>query len=469
VGAAADSTAERLRTCLRWCLRAGLVLSPLPFGGVEPWAVVSLEVWAGCLGALALAILVREPVGLTRAVRALIVPAAGLVCIGVVQLVPLPRPWVTAIGLQAADMRPAVGEFVPGVAAHLTPSSIEAPLTLDATLRLATYLLIAVAAAVAVRTSSHLRQVALAVALSGAFQALYGSVEYLSGHNHIFGYAKTYFLDSATGTFINRNHFAGYLAMALPLALALAFEKGSTTHGGWRRRFVALSEPWGLRKLVGAGAAFLIWTGVVLSYSRGGMIVAVAAVGLAVFALVPSKRRLQTFGLILILPVGWFLWQEVRAPAERFAAPREEVVSIGGRLPTWRVTSTLVASAPLLGSGLGTFRPAFEAHRTADVKAGWDHAHNDWLESAAEAGVPGTLLLLILLFRLATRRLEPPEGGREPAAIAWCITASIAGIALYSALDFCLRIPANAVLLAALVGLAVRAVPARAGPPRLAR
>ena len=56
---------------------------------------------------------------------------------------------------------------------------------------------------------------------SAVFQSLYGAGELLSGRNQIFAFAKVYHLDSATGTFINRNHYAEYLAAILPFAMGL--------------------------------------------------------------------------------------------------------------------------------------------------------------------------------------------------------------------------------------------------------
>jgi len=63
------------------------------------------------------------------------------------------------------------------------------------------------------------RRIFLAVFGAGLFQALYGSYEYLTGHQHIFGYAKRFYTDSATGTYINQNHYAGALELAVRYAL----------------------------------------------------------------------------------------------------------------------------------------------------------------------------------------------------------------------------------------------------------
>ena len=93
--------------------------------------------------------------------------------------------------------------------------------------------------------------------LIAAIQALYGATEYLSHHQHIFGYSKKHYLDSATGTFINRNHFAAYLAMGLPFALGPLIGGRVSLFGGgtWRERFVRLSDSSNLLALLCGSAA----------------------------------------------------------------------------------------------------------------------------------------------------------------------------------------------------------------------
>ena len=68
--------------------------------------------------------------------------------------------------------------------------------------------------------ASRRRVVTWLVAL-GTFEALYGLVQYLTGWQRIFGYVKKYNLEEATGTYINRNHFAGFLEMVIPFGVAL--------------------------------------------------------------------------------------------------------------------------------------------------------------------------------------------------------------------------------------------------------
>jgi hypothetical protein len=61
------------------------------------------------------------------------------------------------------------------------------------------------------------------LSLSELFEAFYGLIQYLTDWQQIFTYVKKFDLEEATGTYINRNHYAGLLEMILPFSLALLF------------------------------------------------------------------------------------------------------------------------------------------------------------------------------------------------------------------------------------------------------
>ena len=160
----------------------------------------------------------------------------------------------------------------------------------------------------------------LVIAASGTFQAVYGSVEYLTGHQHIFGYAKEFYVQQATGTFINRNHFASYLAMTLPMAMGvMLFGIREAPRGlSWRQRIVASMEPRHLAIPFAGLAIVAMWIGVFLSYSRGGLAAALLATAIVSFAATGGRARIVLLAL-LVLPAAFLSWKEVQAPGERLA------------------------------------------------------------------------------------------------------------------------------------------------------
>ncbi len=461
-------TESTARAVLHVALLALLVWTPLPFGAVRPGAVLLLELHAALLGIVSLWVLKDDPAGLPPAARQVLALSGVVLAVGVLQIVPLPASWATAIAPQAAEARAAIAPLLGSAATAPAPLSIEPQATLDALLRFASYVLVGLAAAVALDTPARLRQAAFVLAASGAFQALYGATEYLSGHQHIFGYAKRFYTDEASGTFINRNHFAAYLAMTLPLALALALALGARrAHAsGARGRVARLLEPGGVGLALASVAVASIWIGVVLSYSRAGFAVALAATVACVLAATKNVRApARVAAALLLLPTVVLLLQEVRAPGERFAASEEELRTLGGRVEVWRVGLDIATDHLVLGTGLGTFESAFAPRRPAGVELRWTHAHSDWLEAAIEGGLPVLCAVGAIAIVVGRHLLRAARG-----ALVAGLAASLVAIALHSVVDFPLRIPAVAVLAAVVIGaaLACEADPhPRARPTRL--
>src|SRR5262245_10607989 len=275
MGAAVD----RCRAALRLGIYAVLLFSPLPFGSVQPRAVLGLEIAAAGLAVVVAWILLLDPSALPAGVRSLWGPACGLALIAAVQLVPAPAALVRTVAEPTAAARSAVAAVLPETGTSVAPPSLSPPDTLDAVLRGVTLAVLLVAASIAFDERRSVRRLGTVIVISATFQALYGATEYLSHHQHIFGYSKKYYLDSATGTFINRNHFASYLAMALPFALGPLIGGRVSLFGdrSWRQRLIGLAESSNLLALLSGAAAVVIWIGVFLSYSRGGLAAALVA------------------------------------------------------------------------------------------------------------------------------------------------------------------------------------------------
>ena len=447
---------ERERAALRLGLFALLLLSPLPFGSVQPWAVLTLEVFAACLGAGALWVVFRDPGALPKRARLLLIPASVLVLVGVLQLLPAAAAWVRLLANPTAQAREAVAGVLPEVSISPSPESLSPPDTLDALLRLIAYILVGFAALVSIRNRRHLKQAALVIAASGAFQALYGSAEYISGHQHIFGYAKKYYLDSATGTFINRNHYASYLALCLPFSLALFLEPRAARERarGWREQILSLAEPGSLRLVLGLLTCFLMWAGLFFSYSRGGL--GAAVFGTLVFVVLAraGRRAFRVLAAALFVPLAVvMLWSDLRVPGERFLSHRVQLATLGNRLPIWKEAIQIVPDYPILGTGYGTFELALRLRQPPEVSARWDHVHNDWLQVLTEGGILAFLAvggLVFVFFHQARRAFRERKFGD---LYLTCSVAAIAAIGLHAFMDFPLRIPAIAVLLPLLPAL----------------
>ena len=479
--------AGRLERTLDFLIRGGLllifVLAPLPFGSVQPWAYSALELGVAFLGLLYLYRLFLFPMTPIRFSPLLLAPAGFLLLMGF-QLIPLPpgllrtiSPSTAALYAQtisgysdqtrdiAAADAAALGEAAPRKATWRPLS--QAPFATR------TYLLKGVAFTLflflflnSFREAKRVRRLLYVFVGAGTFQAFYGLLEYLSGHQHIFGYQKKYYLEAATGTFINRNHYALFLEMSLLVALGLLFSRlrTSAVEETWRERLLALTDRRASLNLTLLLCIGILAIGLVLSYSRAGIILGLGAAGC--FCLMQLRRgwSLKKTLLASILAVAVFIpaygvgyW----TLTGRYAVLTEEVSAPGGRWAVWRKTAEIVRDFPLLGTGVGTFQYVFPRYREATTTAYYDYTHNDYLQVVSESGVAGGLLLLLgvaSMARLWRRSAGSPDEG--VVLLTACGFALLA-VALHEVVDFGLQIPANLMALTFLAGCAA-AMSARA-------
>ena len=449
---------ERGHNLVRTTLLLLVVWTPLPFGSVQPGSVLLIQLASVLVCAIALAS--TRPEERIQWMSGWRLPAAccgAVLLIGGLQLLPAPGSWgafLTEPTARARDLvAPFIGDEGGARALSLAPLS-----TWDATLRFAAYVAVGLAAAMVFRSVRARLALAIAIASIGAFEAAYGAAEYLSGHQHIFGYAKRFYQDEASGTFINRNHFAAYLTLTLPFCLALAVEGLQRLRPSLslRERIAEFGKSPTLLLLGGVVATALGFMGVVLSYSRGGLLGALT--GLLVFvALEQRRRRAGRFALALtltalLIPTVWIGVHEVRAPGERFIQGASSLES-GGRLTVWKETVRISRDYPVLGSGLGTFAEVFPLYRPASLEKRWGNAHNDWLQLLAEGG-PLAFGAMLLLLAATLRRLLRRK---DPITSAMC--AALVAITLQAFFEFPLRMPAIALLTAVIAGAAYAVAP----------
>lgn len=277
----------------------------------------------------------------------------------------------------------------------------------------------------------------------------------------------------ATGPFVNPDHFANYLAMVLPLALVAALLRIDLVPR-------ALASP---VRMASMAIAFLVLCAIVLSLSRGGWISAALSVGalVAMFFAQPENRRaafaryadtrtlrwvalaaggLFVFALMLIGPQGRSLTDV------RLAETVSTGLSLSERGMLYRRTLAMIGDFPLFGVGMGAWGELF----TRYVSPPWSQffyyrdAHNDYVQFAAESGLIALLALGWLFWRILGRIGRAMRAGdpRKWPLLA-AVVAAVIATALHELIDFNLHVPANAVLLAVLLGLGLRlATPASA-------
>ncbi|MEE9218325.1 MAG: O-antigen ligase family protein, partial [Acidobacteriota bacterium] len=456
---------ERL---LLWGLIVILLAAPLPFGSArETYSAVLV---AACLSLGALWVVWRARRGLPALpLRDPVLWAGALfTLVGVLQLVPLPRPWLGTVSPTAVELRDRYEPQDPwdaGVAASTDwrPVSLYPWATRQSVLRFLAYLIAAlVAIDLAGRTKSR-RALILALVAGGCFQAIYGLAEYFSGRHHIFAYAKEYYRDVATGTFINRNHFAGYLEMTLPLLLgiiAVSLNRMRSAAPGSLAQKLARAPG---RQLFVTGAqlvlALIMATALVCSRSRMGIVSAALSL-LLVGLFLAWRGRGRSFALVAILLMGATLMifsqgNAARPVVQRFQSLTQPRASGLGRGPIWAQTAGMVAEFPLSGVGLGAFQYVFPVFRTSGEGVAYAHAHSDYLELFAETGAVGCLVALLGAVLVLQNLLRGGGGRHEFGFIGYAALAAVISIAIHSLVDFNLAIPANALTFSILLGVVI--------------
>jgi O-antigen ligase len=256
---------------------------------------------------------------------------------------------------------------------------------------------------------------------------------------------------------VNRNHFAGFVELVVPVGLALLVFRGV------RRDLFTMV---GLLTIVPVGA-------LILSGSRGGIICFGLEIGvLAVLA--RAQKRLEGVTLIGVALVGFaslalIAWLGAGKAIERFSSTRIGDVTLSRRASMFRGAQHIFVDHPLKGVGLGTVVDVFPGYDRGYDGLVVDHVHNDYIEALAETGLLGGLCgiaFLWLLFRGFAKAFTAEQGHFSVALHAGAI-AAVCGILLHSFVDFNLHIPSNALLFLLQVYLATSApLPSEHSSPR---
>jgi O-antigen ligase len=332
------------------------------------------------------------------------------------------------------------------------------------------YLVVFLVALLTVRDALRLERLALVLVWSGVLQAVLGVVLFsLKAEYRIF--FSTVSHSNLIGTFVNRNHLAAYLCMCLSIGIGLMLARlGGRTprHHNWKLRVVAaieftLSAKMRLRLML-----VVMVIGLVLTRSRMGNAAFFSAMLVVGFMAIVLARKTapQTIALITsliiidVLVVG--TWVGLEKVVERIqeteltTAAGGKSESVEARTEAARTALAMVQDFPLMGSGGGSFYNVFLSYRTPQYGYSYvDHAHNDFVEIAADygllgLGILGALVALSLwtaLAVLARRRSNLPRG------IAFGVAMSIVALLVHSTVDFNLQIPANALTMVVILAM----------------
>ena len=416
--------------------------------GAHPWALVPIVV-----AAVALAVVVRPAAaGSFAAIDAALI---GCLAIVALQLLPLPggaRAWLSPHRSEVAG-------------ALLFATNDRGPLTLNASATgwaLAAgiaLLLVFLSARALFERQQGLRHVCRGIAWVGLLLAAGAFLQRALTPSLVYGTWRPVDLPSNIlpwGPFLNRNDFAAWLVMAIPVTIGyLTMRIGSVRTSGSSR-----VDPGAVldARMVLLVAASCLMTGAVLaSLSRSGVVS--MAIALAAFVALAGRRAgrapavmLAIGVVVLVVAAGTY----ANLPA-LVARMNETLPSgFGGRFVVWAETWPIVRDFAGTGVGVGAFERAMLVYQQSNRLMFFNHAHNEYLQVLTEGGLPlagAAAVAAVAAVAAAVRHLR-----EDRSSVYWARAGAICGIAgigCHSVWDTALRLPANAVLLAILAAIAV--------------
>ena len=451
-------TTPLLQRVLFWLFIAWVVWLPLPIGSNRPlWVGIALAAGMAIL-ALWLCGWIAGHLSAPRAVRRSRWPLAVMVLFLAWQLGQMYLPgalaseWVQNAYQQA------------GVQSHsLTADASESAAALRHSVLAATAFLLTLLLVPGLR---DLHRLLWTLVWVGVVMAVVAGITVMEGADvRILGVAMSSG-SVASGSFINRNHFANYLVLALSAGIGLLISMQTRSHGGhWRARL----RGWAAT-LLGPKARLRVFLGLmvvslVLTRSRMGntsFFLSLLVAGALALVLIRGRSRplmllIASLVAIDIFIVGtWFGVEQVVDRIQNTVTVTEEAVIINekGRMEANREALEIISQAPVTGMGGGTWFIAFTSWRAWD-HGFFDHAHNDYLEFAVEFGIPATLLLGVFVLLSLRRCLKQLASRRHPLVLgsAFACLMAIIAVATHALVEFNLHIPANAATFMILLAL----------------
>ena len=282
----------------------------------------------------------------------------------------------------------------------------------------------------------------------GAFEALYGLVQFVSPHVGILWLSIK--SRAAHGTIIYKNQYASLLNMIWPLAVAsgaIYFAKNKKDS-----RF---------RSLFQFFAAGMMVLAVLFSLSRGG-ILAMGLVALLLVVTLPFSRTKKFFSLALsvLLIGGYGAMMGLDTVVTRF----DSLGSSGThRIDIYLSSLPMLMDHWLTGIGVGSYTLLSPVYlKGFPVNIHYDRVHNEYLELMIELGIPMAIILfgwlLTGMVRIGLALTSPKlrsKLGFNRIALGSAAFCGLIGFQVHGVADFGWRLPVNLVYGITLLAIAI--------------
>ena len=380
--------------------------------------------------------------------------ASIFLAIAALQLLPMPIAVVRLLSPTRVDLlqatQPVMGDLPRFVALSAVPYE-----TLQYLLTLGGYgLVILLVRELTLRSNSQSWRTVWPLLIIGGLEAALGLYQ-----------ASTGFNEHATGTYANRDHYAGLLEMILPFAAAYSLALFQRETRQFTSRFVQLVAACGVLVI-----AITLLAAIIQSVCRMAFLASLAGLFVGGTLALSSKRLgddskrplrwrrklLPLAGLGLAVFFAFLLLPHDALMGRLTELASTDKVSADARGQIWRDTTGLIKAFPVFGCGLGGFQSCFLRFKTVAPMNTVDYAHNDYLQVLAEMGVIGFVSGLLFVGRLLQQTLRGVLGAHsvDERYLAIGCLASMTAMLLHSLVDFNMYVPANGMVFAWVAGIA---------------
>jgi len=408
-----------------------IILSALFFGAVEIWSSTIILFAVFSLGLFWVLRRGYAFHGAARSEKLLILIGLVFLMYVFAQAVPLPAPLLKLLSPGAFRMH----HYYSLDNQRLASISLYPHRTIMGFLNILAFFMVFVLSLYRSKDTDDLTRMISVLVVFGFSLSMFGIVQKATWNDKIYWYRELTLGGAPFGPFVNRNHFAGFIGMIIPLGLGLTFAGGSRE-----------------KKILFGFLTVIMSVALFFSLSRGGIVSFLA--GVALFSLFMIKSRIQAkrvwiIGSFLIILLCYLLYLGISPVIERFYTTD---ISGEQRLIVWTTAFKAFKDFWLTGSGIGTFTNIFPLYSPGEIRNVYDHAHNDYLEFILEAGSIGVALLAVFILLLIHSVTKSGLEGRAAIFKAAAVSSAFS-MAVHSIFDFNLHILSNALLFAFVLGV----------------
>ncbi|HSH49078.1 MAG TPA: O-antigen ligase family protein [Halomonas sp.] len=392
---------------------AAVLCVPIPLGANRPLAWFAWE--TGVFALLALCSLGlamgRQAPGLSTASFRILAVLTLWLAMVFAQTLPVPESLVSALNPLVHDLQKDLGLISVSTAPTL---SIDPGNTYNELLKYGAYVAVFLMTLVTVTTRARLLTAAGVIIAAGVVESVFEIYSQTTGFIPFpeSGAAN----ELRTGTFVNRNHYANLLSMSLGLVFGLLTAVVNSQRRGAGVNIARYGDRDTALMLLLLATALLLVAGIFLSGSRAPIVF--FTLSLATMLALGRSRNRDATGELVLLPLA-LLGCAVTIIAMGFDDSLVRLLDrdlFGGERMTQNLAGLkMLAAVWPTGVGAGNYQWMFPMFRGDDLRfVTYDHAHNDYLETVIELGIPAAAILCLGVLLMIREMLTGYRVRRNP-------------------------------------------------------